>query len=77
MKKKITEFMNTVSMRMAGISEKREAGDHLLEVLGVVIVVIVLLILFKTQMGNLLKAVTGQIQNNMTNDTAGLWQKIS
>ena len=40
---------NAVMMRMAGVKSEREAGDHLLEVLGTIIVAVVLLFLFKEE----------------------------
>lgn len=76
MKKKITEFMNTVSMRMAGVSEKREAGDHMLEILGVIIIVIVLLIFFKDKLKDIITTATSGINSNMNASQNGLWKAI-
>lgn len=42
-----TTAKNKAMLAACGIKEKRESGDHLVEVLGVIIVAVVLLFLFK------------------------------
>lgn len=49
-------------MRVAGVKEK-EAGDHLLEVLGTIIIAVVILILFKSAILNIF---TNALNNTTT-----------
>lgn len=52
---KVYQFKNDLMLRFAGLGE-REDGDHLLEVLGVIIIAVVLLIIFRQQIVDLFQA---------------------
>jgi len=61
-KEKALMFKNRAMLRMAGCTDldKLEAGDQLLEVLGIIIIAVVILIFFRKQIIDLFK-------NAMTN----------
>lgn len=56
---------NAVMMRMAGVKSEREAGDHLLEVLGTIIVAVVLLFLFRDKIVEIFTNATGHTDNSL------------
>lgn len=65
-----TRFENTLMLRMGGVTPeitnlKKEAGDHLLEVLGVIIIAVVILIFFREQ-------ITALFQNAVTKATTSV-----
>lgn len=74
-----TKFQNGLMMKMAGVTTVQETeterGDHLLEVLGTIIIAVVILILFKDSITNIFKNALGQTTNSVndlfTNVTNG------
>lgn len=48
--KKLTQLQNEAKMALAGAAVKKENGDHLLEVLGIIIIALVILVLFRNVM---------------------------
>ena len=70
MKSKLTKLHTNFMMRMAGVTPDYEDGDHLLEVLGVIIIVVILLVFFRSKITDLFKNTinntTTQV-NNMLN----------
>lgn len=48
--KKLVQLRNEASMALAGAVSKKENGDHLLEVLGIIIIALVILVLFRNVM---------------------------
>jgi len=48
-----TKAHTAMMMRLAGVKNERENGDHLLEVLGTIIIAVVLLLLFRGYIVNL------------------------
>jgi len=49
----LTKLHTNAMMRLAGVRAKKEKGDHLLEVLGTIIIAVVILILFKNSIVNI------------------------
>lgn len=72
-----TKFQNDLMMKMAGITSvsetETEKGDHLLEVLGTIIIAVVILILFKDSITSIFKNALGQT----TNSVNGLFTNVS
>lgn len=74
-----TKLQNGLMMKMAGVTNvqdvETEKGDHLLEVLGTIIIAVVILILFKDSITNIFKNALGQTTNSVndlfTNVTNG------
>ena len=60
-------------MRQAGVKRETESGDHLLEVLGTIIIAVVILILFKDKIGELFSNMIG----STTDKVSGLFENIS
>lgn len=56
-----TKMSNYVMMKMAGVNPAKEDGDHLVEVLGTIIIAVVILIFFKDMIADMF--------NNMMNQT--------
>ena len=48
--KKLAQLRNEANMALAGAAVKSENGDHLLEVLGIIIIALVILVLFRNVM---------------------------
>lgn len=73
--KKVRNFFrivgNKAMLRMAGV--KTEDGDHLLEVLGTIIIAVVILIFFRDQIVSLF---SGAI-NNTTRSVNGLFTNVT
>lgn len=58
------------AMRQCGVkplTDKKERGDHLIEVLGTIVVAIVLLFLFRGQLMNIFNTATEKTNNSVTN----------
>ncbi len=72
-----TKFQNGLMMKMAGVTSVTETeiekGDHLLEVLGTIIIAVVILILFKDSITSIFKNALGQT----TNSVNGLFTNVS
>lgn len=72
-----TKFQNGLMMKMAGVTSVKETetekGDHLLEVLGTIIIAVVILILFKDSITSIFKNALGQT----TNSVNGLFTNVS
>lgn len=72
-----TKFQNDLMMKMAGVTSvsetETEKGDHLLEVLGTIIIAVVILILFKDSITSIFKNALGQT----TNSVNGLFTNVS
>lgn len=66
-KKMIVGLENKYMLRMAGVetSQEVERGDHLLEVLGTIIIAVVILILFKDTIVNIFKSALGKTTNSV------------
>lgn len=64
-----------VMMTIAGAIDKTEKGDHLLEVLGTIIIAVVILVLFKSAILNIftsaLNNTTSSVSNLFSNVTGG------
>ena len=58
-----TRIRTNFAMRMAGV--KTEDGDHLLEVLGTIIIAVVVLIFFRSQIVNLFNDAIGKTTNEV------------
>lgn len=71
-KNKATQLHTQMMLRMAGV--KVEDGDHLLEVLGTIIIAVVILIFFRAQItalfNNAIKNTTNSVNGLFTNVTA-------
>lgn len=48
--RKLAQLRNEANMALAGAVVKKENGDHLLEVLGIIIIALVILVLFRNVM---------------------------
>lgn len=70
LKAAVARVENKLMMRMAGATE---SGDHLLEVLGTIIIAVVILIFFREQIVNLFK---GAIDNTTTS-VNGLFTNVT
>ena len=60
-------------MRACGIREEREDGDHLLEVLGAIIIAVVILFFFREQIIEIFRNAMGKVGtkvDNMFNDVS-------
>lgn len=68
-----TKFQNGLMMKMAGVTTEVEKGDHLLEVLGTIIIAIVILIMFKDSITNIFKSALGET----TNSVNGLFTNVT
>ena len=70
-----TRVQTGIMMRMAGVpaETKTERGDHLLEVLGTIIIAVVLLILFKDAIVNIFQ----KALNNTTTSVDNLFTKVT
>lgn len=70
-KTKLANAYTKFAMARCGVmpirDEKKEKGDHLVEVLGTVIIAVVLLILFRKQIGALFNNALNQTSNKTTN----------
>lgn len=58
------------AMRQCGVkplTDKKERGDHLIEVLGTIVVAIVLLFLFRGQLMNIFNTATEKTNSSVTN----------
>lgn len=66
-KKMIVGLENKYMLRMAGVdtAQEVERGDHLLEVLGTIIIAVVILILFKDTIVNIFKSALGKTTNSV------------
>lgn len=56
-------FMSYVMLKQCGV--QTEAGDHLVEVLGTIIIAVVVLILFREQITNLFKTIMTKTNNQV------------
>jgi len=68
---KFYQIKNAIEMRVAGV---KEPGDHLLEVLGVIIIAVIILIFFRGQIVNMFNSAmtnTTQEVNNLFNPVSG------
>lgn len=66
--KKLTQLQNEAKMALAGAAVKKENGDHLLEVLGIIIIALVILVLFRNVMVpkfNHAVTQTGNVMDNL------------
>lgn len=63
----ITNAQTKLMMRMAGVKPEMEKGDHLLEVLGTIIIAVVLLIMFKGRITNLFQNALTATDSSVTN----------
>lgn len=61
-----TKMENYVMMRMAGVKPEREGGDHLVEVLGTIIIAVVILIFFKDMIKNLFDNMMAQTNQKVS-----------
>ena len=71
--KKLTQLHNEAKMALAGAAVKKENGDHLLEVLGIIIIALVILVLFRNVMVpkfNHAVTQTGNVMDNLWNPNA-------
>lgn len=57
---------NKMVMAMAGVKTERESGDHLLEVLGVIIIAVVLLVFFRGALVNMFQTAISNTQTQVT-----------
>lgn len=66
-KKMIVGLENRYMLRMAGVetTQEVERGDHLLQVLGTIIIAVVILILFKDTIVNIFKSALGKTTNSV------------
>lgn len=67
-KKMFVNLENKFMLRSAGIKETAEVterGDHLLEVLGTIIIAVVILILFKDTIVNIFTSALGKTTNSV------------
>lgn len=67
-KSKLLNLENKFMLRSAGIKEPvevTERGDHLLEVLGTIIIAVVILILFKDTIVNIFTSALGKTSNSV------------
>ena len=66
-KKMIVGLENKYMFRMAGVdtAQEVERGDHLLEVLGTIIIAVVILILFKDTIVNIFRSALGKTTNSV------------
>lgn len=64
LKAAVARVENKLMMRMAGATE---SGDHLLEVLGTIIIAVVILIFFREQIVSLFRNAIGNTTNSVTN----------
>lgn len=75
LKAAVARVENKLMMHMAGIPEEKsadvlyttESGDHLLEVLGTIIIAVVILIFFREQIVSLFRNAIGNTTNSVTN----------
>ena len=67
MKTAFLGMKNRLMLRAAGVRPEMEKGDHLLEVLGTIIIAVVILILFKGTIVNIFNSALGQTTNSVTN----------
>ena len=72
MKSKLTKLHTNFMMRMAGVTPDYEDGDHLLEVLGVIIIAVILLVFFRSKITALFKNAI----DNTTNQVNSLWSSF-
>lgn len=68
--KRLAMLRNEVGMALAGAKVREEKGDHLLEVLGVIIIAIVILVLFRNALVPKFREATDATSNVMKN----LWK---
>ncbi len=61
--------LNTkIALANAGIGEEREPGDQLVEVLGVIIIAVVILFIFRSQLVDLFNAAMNTVKTKVTNN---------
>ena len=68
MKKLITKAQTKFMMRLAGVREvpaKKERGDQLIQVLGLIIISVIILIFFRAQIVNLFKDAIDKTTNSV------------
>jgi len=68
-RKKIINLSTKFMMRQTGVPTKmkRERGDHLLEVLGTIIIAVVLLVIFRDSIKNIFNTAMDATSNNINN----------
>lgn len=68
--KKVKRFLmgaqNRFMMRVAGVKNEVERGDHLLEVLGTIIIAVVILVMFREKLTNLFSDALNKTTNQVT-----------
>lgn len=68
--KKVKSFLmgaqNRFMMRVAGVRNEVERGDHLLEVLGTIIIAVVILVMFREKLTNLFSDALNKTTNQVT-----------
>lgn len=73
MKIMLNKMQTKMMMAIAGAKNKEEKGDHLLEVLGTIIIAVVILILFKGAIVNIFTSAL----NNTTSSVSNLFSNVA
>lgn len=60
---KMVKMYNRIAMRMVGV--KTEEGDHLVEVLGTIVIAVAILFLFQNQLRNMFNSLTERTVNEI------------